>query len=105
MNTDNIAGAELREARIRQRVHRLAEFYQHLTAYVIFNALFWSAVGVMYLNESASFRFVFWMGALSMMGWGIGVLSHAITVLPVWKFFGKEWEDEKVKALMTQERK
>lgn len=105
MNTDSISDAELREARIRERVHQLAEFYQHLMAYVIFNTLFWSVVGVMYLNDQTSFRFVFWMGVLSMMGWGIGVLTHLITVLPVWGIFSKEWEDEKVKALMAEERK
>lgn len=104
MTTDN-QDAELRESRIRQRVHRLAEFYQHLMAYVIFNTLFWLVVGVMYLNDAASLRFVFFIGLLSTIGWGIGVASHAITVLPFWKIFGKEWEDEKVKALMAREPK
>ena len=104
MNADNQVDAELREARIRQRVHRLAEFYQHLMAYLIFNTLFWTVVGVMYLNDSAPFKFFFWIVLFSTMGWGIGVLSHAIAVLPVWKIFGKDWEDEKVKALMARER-
>ena len=102
--TQDYQDAALRESRIRQRVHRLAEFYQHLMAYVIFNTLLWSMASVMYLNDVSSFKFVFVVGLFSTMGWGIGLLSHAITVLPVWRIFGKEWEDEKVKALMSRER-
>ena len=37
------------------------------------------------------------------LGWGIGLLSHGLSVLPMWSFFSQDWEDKKVRELLANE--
>ena len=39
------------------------------------------------------------------MGWGVGVLFHGLGVFKVMPFFGKNWEEDKIKELMEKEKK
>jgi hypothetical protein len=36
-----------------------------------------------------------------MLGWGIGILSHALQVFGI----GKNWEEKKIKELMEKDKK
>jgi hypothetical protein len=38
-----------------------------------------------------------------MLGWGIGVFFHGLKVFNYMPFFGKDWEEKKIKEFMEKE--
>lgn len=105
MNQDTEINASQREAAIRKRVHRLAEFYRHLLTYLTFNLFFCTVAAVLVMMEIRFGKFMYFIAMMSVFGWGIGLLTHAVTVLPIWTIFSSEWEERKVKALMEQQQR
>ncbi len=97
-------GMPEREITIRRRVHRIAEFYQHLLIYVLVIGLLTAVNAYTIYNGSQPSKWFSWWVMWPAMGWGIGVLTHGISVLSVWGFFSHEWEDRKVKELMEREQ-
>ncbi len=79
--------------RARTRVRQLKGFYAHLTAYVLVNAL----LVVMSLVSGEPWSI--W----PLLGWGIGIVAHAINVFGVGRMFGAEWEQRQIRKLMDQE--
>ena len=96
-------GTPQREIAIRRRVHRIAEFYRHLLVYVIVNGLLWILNALLVYDSPKPIRWHTWWALWPTLGWGIGLVTHGITVLPMWGFFSQEWEDRKVKELLERE--
>ena len=94
-----------REISIRRRVHRIAEFYRHLLTFAIVIGLLWMLNAVTVYHSTRDIKWYSWWAMWPTLGWGIGVVTHAITVLPVWGFFSQDWEDRKVKEMMQREGK
>jgi hypothetical protein len=95
-----------REIAIRRRVHRLAEFYRHAAVFAIFMVVVWTANFILMqywpaFKKSAFLAF----GALMSIGWAIGLVCHAFTLLPIWTFLTQDWEDRKVRELIEQEQR
>lgn len=86
---------EERYFKARKRVEEIKGFYGNLIAYVVVN------VGLMVLNllTSPGYLWFFW----PMLGWGIGVLFHGMKVFNYMPFFGKDWEEKKIKEFMDKE--
>ena len=103
-NDDYSPNMPERERTIRKRVHRIAEFYQHGMMYVLVIGLLTVANAFAIYNGTPSSKWQYWWVIWPALGWGIGVIAHGITVLPVWGFFSHEWEDRKVKELMEREQ-
>lgn len=84
-----------------KRVKKLKGFYIHLLVYLVVNVMIIFANNS-HANDSASlfefrnFSTAFW--------WGIGLIAHAINVITVDLFFGKSWEDRKIRELMKREK-
>jgi hypothetical protein len=78
----------------KRRVRRLRGFYLHLTIYVLVNALLLA----INLVTSPSILWFFW----PLLGWGIGIVAHAVSVFGTGPFLGKEWEERKIKQLMDR---
>ena len=82
--------------RAKKRVEELKGFYGHLTAYIIVNVFLF----VIYLLTTPGgfpwFLFVTFF-------WGIGLVSHALTVSRR-GLFSKEWEERKIKEYMENEK-
>jgi cytochrome b561 len=78
----------------RARVAEIRAFYQHLAIYLIMNAVF---LAVNMLTSTRSLWF-FW----PLLGWGIGVAAHGISVFGPGSFFGAEWERKKIKEIMQK---
>ena len=97
-------GASEREIAIRKRVHRLAEFYRHLVSYVIVNLVLWVVNAAFIYFGDLPNRWYMWWAVWVTLGWGIGVLCHAVTVLPFWTLFSDEWEERKVRELMDRRK-
>lgn len=88
---------EERYFKARKRVEEIKGFYGNLIAYIVVN------IGLMVLNllTSPGYLWFFW----PMLGWGIGVLFHGMKVFNYMPFFGKDWEEKKIKEFMDKEEK
>jgi len=98
-----IRGMSKRELAIRRRVHRLAEFYQHLSIYVLVIGALWALNLWQVWDGSLSKKWYAYWAVWPAFGWGIGVLCHGLAVLPVWRFFSEDWEDRKVQELLARD--
>lgn len=72
---------QYREA--RRRVRKVKKFYNHFISWIVFSAFF------IFLNFTTSPN-DFW-AIFPIMGWGIGVVFHAIGVFGI-PGLGKDWE-------------
>ncbi|REC42223.1 2TM domain-containing protein [Chryseobacterium pennipullorum] len=75
-----------------KRVKALKDFYGNLASYCIIIPF----LAILNLLTSPEHLWFFW----PMLGWGIGVAFHAVSVFGV----GKDWEEKKIKQLMEEEK-
>lgn len=87
---------ENRYIKAKERVEVLKKFYANLWTYImVISAL----ALINYLTNG--FRYMWFLWAA--FGWGIGVLFHAIGTFNLNPFFGKGWEEKKIKQFMQEE--
>ncbi|WGK64287.1 2TM domain-containing protein [Croceiramulus getboli] len=81
----------------RERVAQIKKFYTSLISYVIFITL----LGALnyYVNEW-DYPWFLWAA----FGWGIGLFFQAAKAFNWNPFFGKDWEERKMKEFMDNER-
>ncbi|TXD52878.1 2TM domain-containing protein [Polaribacter sp. IC063] len=95
MNTDNLENSNYVKA--VEKVEKLKEFYQNLASYCLVIPF------LIFINLKVSPGFQwFWF---PMFGWGIGVTFHFLEVNNYNVFFGKNWEDRKIREMMDEENK
>ena len=80
-----------------KHVQEIKGFYGHLLSFVIV-MLFLLFINLKY---SPQYLWFFW----PLLGWGIGLLFHGMRVFNYMPFFGKNWEEQKIKELMDKENK
>ena len=86
MTTTEVSTYE--EQRAIEQVRDIKGFYSHLITYVIvIGCLF-----AMNLILQPGYIWAKWAA----FGWGIGVISHGISVFELFNFFGPEWEKKQV---------
>lgn len=87
-------GAASAEILAFEHVRRVKRFYVHLLKYlvVVFLLAVLNAVQVNFLSAGHAVWWVQWVA----LGWGIGLLSHAVSVFQILPFFGAEWEKRQV---------
>jgi 2TM domain len=80
----------------KKRVEEIKGFYGNLMSYIVVN------IGLLILNlvTSPKYLWFFW----PMLGWGIGVLFHGMKVFNFMPFLGKDWEEQKIKQFMDNEK-
>lgn len=84
-----------RYERARRRMEEIRGFYVHLTIYLIFVPVF------IFINyKTTSFPWAIF----PIVGWGIGVLGHAAEAFQYNIFFGKNWEERKIKRLLEDDK-
>ena len=81
--------------RARKKVRQIKGFYGNLGSYLIVNTFFL----ILNLMTTPEHLWFYW----PMLGWGLGVLFHALRVFDIMPFFGKEWERKKIRELMEAE--
>jgi hypothetical protein len=95
--------AKLRRA--RRKVAELKGFYVHLMIYLIVNTMISviKIVGNSYHNDT--FTGPFWqVGTWApWLFWGIGLAFHAMKVFGLNPFFGKDWEERRIKEFMNEQ--
>ncbi|SCY09442.1 2TM domain-containing protein [Nonlabens sp. Hel1_33_55] len=85
-----------RYTRAKARVEELKAFYNHVIIYLIINS---GLAALNYYSNEWSFPWFLF----PLLGWGIGLLSHAAGVFRLNPFTGKDWENRKLQELMENE--
>lgn len=80
----------------RRRARALREFYAHLTVYVIMNVLFFT-IDVLTPGK----MWFYW----PLIGWGIGIAFHGVSVFASSRLFGEEWEERKFQEYRSSEHR
>ena len=91
MNTE-----ETRYQEAKERVEAIKGFYIHLTVYVVVNLMLFS-INMIVSPDSLWF---IW----PLMGWGVAVAIHALSVFGFGGRFGADWEERKIRELMEKKR-
>jgi hypothetical protein len=84
--------------RAKARVEELKAFYNHLIIYVIVNL---GIAGINYYGNQ--FRFPWFLFPL--LGWGIGLASHAVGTFRWNPLTNKDWEERKLREIMQKEER
>lgn len=87
---------DLKYLRAKDRVEKLRKFYGNLTSYVLVITLL---AFINYWTNDWSYMWFLWAA----FGWGIGVFFHAINTFNLNPFFGREWEERKIREFMKEE--
>ncbi len=82
--------------RAKERVDGLKKFYGNLVSYVLVISLL---AFINYWNNQWSYMWFLWAA----FGWGIGIIFHAIGTFNLNPFFGKDWEERKIKEIMRED--
>jgi len=78
----------------RKRVKELKGFYSHLIVYIFVNILL---IMINLLTDSSSWWFIY-----SLLGWGIGLATHGLNTF-VSNKWGRDWEERKIKELLSKD--
>ena len=81
----------------RRRVQEIKGFYSHLAVYL-------SVIAMLAALDWITGNGLDWV-IFPALGWGVAVLIHASQVLVVEHFFGKEWEERKIRELLGEKPK
>ena len=88
--------SEEQYAKAKKRVENLKGFYGNLSSYIVVN------LGLMILNLLTSPEILWFIYPL--LGWGVGVILHAISVFNYIPFLSSDWEQKKIKEFMKKEK-
>lgn len=94
MKTEETEYARYQKA--KKQVQEIKGFYIHLTCYLLV------MIALIFINLKFSPQYLWFIWSL--LGWGIGVLFHAITVFNLFSFIGRDWEARKIKEFMEEEK-
>lgn len=93
---------EIKYQEALKRVKRIKSFYTHAAVYVVINIMI-IIVNIQKLDAGESyFKLENFSTAFF---WGIGLLSHALSVFMPGIIMGNNWEEKKIKELMEKEKK
>jgi len=91
METENIYNENMAFVKAKERVEKLKGFYGNLISYCTVIPI----LIIINLNTSSGFQW-FWF---PMLGWGFGVLMHALETFG----YGKNWEERKINELLEKD--
>ena len=90
MNTE-----ETKYQKAKKRVEELRDYYIHLTVYVVINLILFS-INMIVSPDSLWF---IW----PLLGWGVALAIHTLTVFGFVPSFGPDWEERKIREIMENE--
>ncbi|MBF4472464.1 2TM domain-containing protein [Flavobacterium sp. HJJ] len=96
MENQNKEGEE-RYYNARKKVEEIKGFYGNLISYIVVNCF----LVIINLVTSPGHLWFYW----PLMWWGLGVIFHGLKVFNCLPFFGKDWEEQKIKELIDKEEK
>lgn len=94
---ENLEQIKYQEAQIR--VQKIKNFYKHLIVFIIVNA-YVIYKKTLHIDEGETILDAFKLPVF----WGIGLVLHGLNTFDILPFFGKKWEDEKIKEILDKEK-
>lgn len=91
-----------RYKRAAKRVKRIRGFYTHALVYVVINIMI---VVINIQNLAPDESYFQWHNFMTLLGWGVGLLAHGLSVFMPNIILGKDWEARKIKELMNSDKK
>ena len=88
---------QARYEKAKKRVDDIKGFYSHLLVYIFVN-LFLILLNLI----SSRGHYWFWW---PLMGWGIGLVAHGVSVFGIRGMFGPEWEERKIREIMEKDER
>ncbi len=88
--------SEDRYLKAQKKVEDLKGFYGNLTSYIVVNT------GLLILNLITSPNHLWFFYPL--LGWGIGVAIHGMSVFNYMPFLNRDWEEKKIQELMKKDQ-
>ena len=88
---------ENRYFRAKERVEGIKKFYFNLVTFVFVISLL---AGLNYYADQWQYPWFLWAA----FGWGIGLAFQAVKAFGFNPFFGKDWEERKIKELMDKDK-
>jgi hypothetical protein len=87
-------------SRAKKKVDKIKGFYTHAIVYVVVNIML-----LVMIYAGCDNSVDFWnLGSFSTaIGWGVGLLIHAISVFGHGVLFSRMWEDQKIKQFLKEE--
>lgn len=82
--------------RAKKKVDEIKGFYGNLASYILVNIV----LLVINLTTSPEYLWFFW----PLLGWGIGVVFHAMKVFNYMPFLGSDWEEKKIREFLEKEK-
>lgn len=95
MENNNFDEAQLYK-KARKKAKEMRSFYYNLMCYCIVIPI------LIFINLYFTPEF-YWF-YFSMLGWGIGLLFHAMAAFGWNPFLGKDWEEKKMRQFMEEEQ-
>jgi hypothetical protein len=86
--------AENKYQEAKRRVEEMRGFYAHLGAYVLVNSFLF----LLNITTSPDILWFYW----PLLGWGIGLVVHAVYVFGPRRWLGQDWEEKKIKEIMEK---
>jgi hypothetical protein len=83
--------------RAKERVDCIKKFYSSLISYVFVIGLL---AGINYWIDQWQYPWFLWAA----FGWGIGLVFQAVKAFGFNPFFGRDWEERKIKEFMNEEK-
>ena len=84
--------------RAKERVESIKKFYTGFLSYLFFISLL---AGINYWTDEWRYPWFLWAA----FGWGIGLIFQAIKTFSLNPFFGRDWEERKIKEYMEEDEK
>ncbi len=81
------------------RVKKIKAFYFHLVVFIFVNT-YVVIKKMQHIDDDETM----WHAFKLPFFWGIGLLFHGLKTFDLMPFFGKDWEDRKVKEMMDKEK-
>jgi len=82
----------------KERVDAIKKFYSSLLSYSVFIVFL---AGLNYWVNAWSYPWFLWAA----FGWGLGLVFQGVKAFGFNPFFGKDWEDKKIRELMEKEER
>lgn len=79
-------------------MENLKAFYIHLTVFTLVNIML-IAINILTYEQSGH-----WWLFYPLLGWGIGLVSHGLSVSS-FGLFGPDWEEKKIQEYMEKENR
>ncbi len=88
--------------RAKKRVDNIKGFYIHLIVYLIINTFIIVKIYSERIQDNEEFWE--WQSFFTAVAWGVGLAIHGLNAFGPDLFFGKNWEERKIRKLMEEDK-